>query len=132
MEGIIIFITVVIALFLSKVFKLFFYKSVKEAMLAGGGMPSSHSASVVALLTSVFLFEGFSILFMVTLSFSVVVLVDAMRVRYVVGHNALILKKHLPKKLAQEIKVEQGHTFKEVVYGSVLGFLVAVIMFLVV
>jgi uncharacterized protein len=43
-----------------------------------GGMPSGHSASVSALILSVFFSEGFSSLFAITLVFSLIVLRDTM------------------------------------------------------
>jgi acid phosphatase family membrane protein YuiD len=54
----------------------------KERFFECGGMPSSHSALVSALSTSVGLLEGFdSAIFLITLIFSAVIVHDAVRVR---------------------------------------------------
>lgn len=54
----------------------------KERFFECGGMPSSHSALVSALSTSVGLLEGFdSAIFLITLIFSAVIVHDAIRIR---------------------------------------------------
>src|SRR3989338_5105734 len=59
-----------------------------------GGMPSSHEAMVSALATAVGLANGFdSVLFVVTLAFAFVVIVDAQGVRRESGKQAEILNK---------------------------------------
>ena len=54
-----------------------------------GGMPSSHTAGVIALSTSVGLIEGFdSMLFAISLGFSLIVMQDASGVRRAAGKQA--------------------------------------------
>lgn len=100
-----------------------------------GGMPSSHSAAVTALTTSVGLVEGFwSTIFSVSLAFSLVVMYDAAGVRLAAGRMAATLNKliediyenkgHTTTKLKELL----GHTPKEVLAGAMLG--VAIGMYL--
>ncbi len=133
MNGLWVLLAIVISLGLSKFFKLFYYRNAKEALLSGGGMPSSHCASAASLVMMIFLLEGFTTTFALALSFGVVVFVDAVRVRRAVGINADALKDlSTHDKHKEEIMVEHGHTVPEAIVGSILGLVVAVgIYFLV-
>jgi len=98
-----------------------------------GGMPSSHSAAVTSLTTSVGLIEGFnSTLFIITLVFALIVIRDALGVRRAAGSQAKALntmgkqlqsKLKIPFKMVKEIS---GHTVPEVSIGIILGFFIAV------
>lgn len=90
-----------------------------------GGMPSSHTSSTVALTTYLFL-EGFVQLFFVSLLFTIIVISDAVKVRKNVGNQA----KALNMLLEDKVRVVEGHTKKQVLAGGVLGFGVAVIVFI--
>lgn len=127
--GMFVILAILIALTLSKFFKFFHYKNAKNALLAGGGMPSSHCASAAALLTMIGLLEGFTTTFALALAFAVVVFVDAVRVRRAVGINANILKKLSKNK---DIMVENGHTIPEAIIGTLLGIVVSVLLYAVV
>ncbi len=112
------------------------YLSEKRFSLKGffelGGMPSSHSAGVIALTTSVAFMEGTaSTIFVLSLMFTIVVICDAMGVRRSTGQQAEILnqimddfyKHHTiqPEKLKELI----GHTPLQVVAGIIVGFIVS-------
>ena len=98
-----------------------------------GGTISSHSASVAALVTAIWLWHGFSLLFVFALLFAAIVIKDALAIRYAVGQNAVVLHKLTKdKKLQRDIKIVHGHTPKEVVYGVVLGFASAVFFFVLI
>jgi len=91
-------------------------------------MPSSHSASVAALSTAVGLSEGFrSVLFGVTLYFSLVVMYDAAGLRRAAGRQAMVLNRLIdehfrhPEVGAQKLMELLGHTPLEVLVGAVLG-----------
>ena len=92
-----------------------------------GGMPSSHSAAVGALSTAVFLQEGpGSVLFGVTLFFSLIVMYDAAGLRRAAGLQATILNRlleeHQDRKLREQRLLELiGHTPFEVFVGAALG-----------
>ena len=103
-----------------------------------GGMPSSHSAGVIALTTSVGLIEGFSsVSFAVALGFSLVVIQDAQGLRRAAGKTAATLNRLVSEwKLHSEdqtkpyevLKELLGHTPFEVLMGIILGILIALIV----
>src|SRR5438094_7030672 len=102
-------------------------------MVETGGMPSSHSAGVAALSTAVGIREGFgSVLFAVTVYFSLIVMYDAAGLRRAAGRQATLLNrlidshyqhdKHLVEMRLLELL---GHTPLEVLVGGVVGVLFA-------
>ncbi len=99
-----------------------------------GGMPSSHAASVAALSASVGLENGFrSLLFGVTLYFSLVVMYDAAGLRRAAGRQAAILNRLIdehfahPERETQRLMELLGHTPLEVLTGAIIGVLSALI-----
>ena len=98
-----------------------------------GGMPSSHSALVTALSTTIGLRQGISSdLFIFSLFSAMIVIRDAMGVRRSSGLQAKILNElgakmaettHIPFKPVKEI---QGHTPIEVFAGSIVGILIGI------
>ncbi len=93
-----------------------------------GGMPSSHSAAVMALSTSVALQEGIrSTLFGVTLYFSLIVMYDAAGLRRAAGRQAMILNRLIDEHFEHSEREKQrlmellGHTPFEVLIGALLG-----------
>ncbi len=104
-------------------------------MVGSGGMPSSHSSTVMALSTAVGLVHGWdSLLFGLCLVFSLIVMYDASGVRQSVGKQAIILNTILDDlyqhKPIQEERLKElvGHTKVEVLAGAVLGIVVANLM----
>ena len=105
------------------------HRRVNFTRLVGtGGMPSSHSASVTALTTSVGFLEGFtSPLFSVTLFFSLVIMYDAAGLRRSAGQHAAILNRLVEERFAHPQEGTQrliellAHTPFEVAIGSLLG-----------
>lgn len=89
-----------------------------------GGMPSAHSAGIIALTTTLFYLEGISEpTFWIGVFFSAVVLRDAFGVRRAVGEQAQllnILSKQL--KLEEKVHLVLGHTPLQVTMGALLGF----------
>ena len=64
--------------------------------IGDGGMPSAHSATVTALATMAGIQAGFdSVIFAVALIFSIVVMRDAVGVRYEAGKHAASIKERL-------------------------------------
>jgi len=97
-------------------------------------MPSSHAASVSALSAMVGLENGFrSLLFGVTLYFSLVVMYDAAGLRRAAGQQAAILNRLIdehfrhPERQTQKLFELLGHTPLEVLVGALLGVTSAVI-----
>lgn len=103
-----------------------------RTLVATGGMPSSHSALVVGLTTSVGLTQGWaSPLFDVSLVFSFIVMYDAAGVRQAAGKQAKVLND-IVGELQHDFKVSiprlqelLGHTPREVLGGAILGIVVA-------
>jgi len=99
-----------------------------------GGMPSSHSAIVAALTTSVGRLNGVtSDTFAIALIFSIVVMYDAQGVRRAAGRQAAVLNRLVDDLMAQrglqETRLREllGHTPVEVLVGAALGIAVGLI-----
>lgn len=117
-------------------FELWLNKKIDFRRFVGsGGMPSSHSAFVMALSTSIGRLQGWaSPLFAIAISYAFVVMYDAAGVRRAAGKQAEILNIML-KDLAEHkgfkeerLKELLGHTPVEVIIGGVLGVIIANIM----
>jgi len=93
---------------------------------SNGGMPSTHTASVVAITSAIGLKEGFTDLFFVALVFSLIVISDAFVLRQYVGIQGELVNKLLVKAKMKTVKIVHGHTFMQVIGGTLLGFLMAV------
>ncbi len=96
---------------------------------SNGGMPSSHSAFVAALTTAVYMMQGFSDLFFVSLAFSIIIISDAFGVRRNVGLQGDTLNKVLKGLKKDPVKVVHGHSFFQVTIGIIIGILTAVFIF---
>lgn len=104
-------------------------------MVGSGGMPSSHSSTVMALSTAVGLLNGWnSEIYGMSLIFSLIVMYDASGVRQSVGKQAIILNtilddlyQHKPIR-EERLKELVGHTKVEVLAGAVLGIVIANLM----
>lgn len=100
-----------------------------------GGMPSSHSSFVTSLTTIIGLTKGFdSVYFAICLIFSLVVMYDAMGVRYETGKQAEILNVLVKgnktfKEKTILLKEKVGHMPIEVFCGCILGILVASVFY---
>lgn len=100
-----------------------------------GGMPSSHSASVASLVTSLARYEPnklSSLSFGSSLVFAIIVMYDAAGIRRSAGRHAIainrvidIIRDNKGKKiLSNHLTEVLGHTPFEVVMGAVFGFIV--------
>lgn len=104
-------------------------------MYVSGGMPSAHASVAVSLMAIVGLKDGFdSALFGISSVLALIVLYDAANVRFSVGEQAKLLGELVKnnKKLEQNItmpKVVRGHTVTEVAAGSLVGIIVALVIF---
>jgi acid phosphatase family membrane protein YuiD len=103
-----------------------------NVLYRSGGMPSTHTAGVVALALSVLFAEGVSTVFMIALAFAVVVINDAMGVRLEATKHAQFLNR-LVKKMKfdkQYFSEHIGHHMPEVIVGGLIGCVVTVIVFM--
>jgi uncharacterized protein len=97
-------------------------------MFGSGGMPSAHSTFVIALATAMGLKYGAtSDEFLICLVFSIIIIYDAMNVRYQAGLHAKALNELTPND-GKELNEMLGHTPVEALAGGIVGFLSAVLL----
>ena len=99
-------------------------------LVVTGGMPSSHSAFVVSLASIVYLEEGLSTAFVISLVLAFIVLRDAFGVRRTVGMEGKQIEKLLKlHKLKSKFHYSMGHTPLEVAVGACLGLASSLLIF---
>ena len=104
-------------------------------IFSSGGMPSSHSAVVTSLATSIGIAKGFaSPEFALSAMLAFITMTDAAGVRRAAGRQAAVLNKIVQdmisggKNLSSEkLKELLGHTPFEVIIGALLGVLIALL-----
>lgn len=103
-------------------------------MFASGGMPSSHSSTVMTLFVMSGLRTGWtSELTAVTLVLAVIIMYDATGVRRAAGEQAKVLNEivemveHRRMVTGEKLKELLGHTPLQVVAGAALGVVIALI-----
>lgn len=105
-----------------------------------GGMPSSHTALVIALTLMAGATEGFDTAqFAICVALSAIVMVDAAGVRRETGTQAQIINELLRRMILEgqkisdeELKELVGHTPLEVMGGAVVGLVVSVLYLLLI
>jgi len=104
---------------------------------SSGGMPSSHSALIIAPTLSIGLHYGFdNPLFALGVAISMIVVYDAAGVRRQAGIHAQKINMLINEFFAghqiseQQLKEVLGHTPREVIVGVALGLLTAVVVWL--
>jgi acid phosphatase family membrane protein YuiD len=97
-----------------------------------GGMPSSHTAFVMCLSTSIGMIDGWSSsTFAIAVTFSLIVMYDATGVRRAAGLQARVLNQMIDElgkgHMIQDKRLKEllGHTPREVLAGAILGIAVA-------
>ncbi len=107
-----------------------------ETLFKLGGMPSSHTATVISLCTCVGCLEGFnSTIFAVSGVFAFITMFDAIKVRLPMGKltdefislRKIVMESTKTKDLKKLKKVE-GHTLPEVIGGFFVGAGVALLV----
>lgn len=128
------------AFVLSQILKIFIYyfKDRKwdfSHFFEAAGMPSTHSAMSCAMTLAIGVKNGFeSTFFAVAVVFTIIVMYDAMGVRFAAGQQATVLNKIIEdiysEKVSEKEKMKEliGHTPLEVFVGGALGLLVAAVM----
>ena len=108
-----------------------------ERLLETGGMPSSHSAAVAALATSIGLIFGLAhTYFAIAVVFASIVMYDATGIRRAAGQQAELLNdlveelSHLFDEGFQPraLKTLLGHTYPQVVVGALLGLATGLVL----
>ena len=105
-----------------------------QILFSNGGMPSSHSAAVMGLWMAALLKEGVApSVFAVATLFAIIVMNDAVGVRYETGEQAKLLNRITKKIFSGEheqvnsgLKEMIGHTPFQVMMGALLGIGVAI------
>ena len=137
-----VFISAVLGWLVAQVIKTIIHliitkQFVAERMVGGGGMPSSHSATVCALATATGIrYGGGSFEFAIAIMFAIIVMYDAMGVRRETGIQAKVINEmmemltNMGSKVSVEDKLKEfvGHTPLQVLIGAVLGIIIAVIV----
>ena len=125
----------ILAILLAQILKVLFILSTErrwviKRLTETGGMPSSHSATMAALCTSVGLNHGVgSAYFAIALVFGVIVVYDTAGVRRAAGKHAEILNElvkqfsHLfnDEERPRALKTLLGHTYPQILVGSGIG-----------
>ena len=100
-----------------------------KRIIGAGGMPSSHTAIVVSITTMVGRSQGInSVIFAVSLIFSLVVMYDACGVQRQAGKQARILNDIVNTPGLSTVQVREklvealGHTPLQVIVGAIVGF----------
>lgn len=139
-----IFMVSVTGWFVAQILKTIIYmwfnrKFVAERLIGSGGMPSSHSSTVCALVTAAgFEYGGASFQFALAAIFAIIVMYDAMGVRREAGIQAKVINEmietftNMGKQMTVEDKLKEfiGHTPLQVLMGALLGVLIAVFMYI--
>lgn len=104
-------------------------------LLRLGGMPSSHTASVCAAAASIGMRCGFdSSIFALAIGLAILIMIDAQSVRRAAGQQAKLLNQmaeefYKTRHVAPQKMVEfLGHTRLEVLFGMILGIVVAILL----
>lgn len=129
------------------------YRTFKlERLFGSGGMPSSHSSTVCALVITVYRMEGItSAAFGLAMMFAIVTMYDATGVRRAAGIHAKQINRlrHIVDELDEDVldKIEEkmdededydpedtkelkeflGHTPLEVIFGALLGIIIGIV-----
>lgn len=131
-------VSAIIGWFMAQVIKIFTNLFVKKEfdikmLFSNGGMPSSHSSTVLALATAAAISQGFaSPVFAVSGILAVIVMNDAFGVRWQAGVQAQIINKMIMELFSNkeefDVKLKEiiGHTPFQVFMGALLGAVIAV------
>ena len=102
-------------------------RDIFDCFVRSGGMPSGHTASFTGL-TVFFMFQFgvFAPISILSLCMTIIVVYDAVNVRYAVGEqgkvlNVMIMDRNYKKK---KVKVVEGHTVPQAIVGGLLGILI--------
>jgi len=110
----------------------------KNLLISYGGMPSAHTALATSITTLVGLEVGVdSLLFAVSLVFTVLVARDAISFRNILGKQAAIINRfmaQLPTSQTSDLprlREQMGHSLLEVAAGALWGGVITFFLFLI-
>jgi uncharacterized protein len=97
--------------------------------VTSGGMPSSHSATVCALCTSIAMIEGTgSVYFAISVVLAIIVMYDAAGIRQSVGQQSVLINRIVKSHkydVERDLRELIGHTPIQVIIGAILGVIIA-------
>ena len=107
-----------------------------KRIIGAGGMPSSHTATVVALAVSIGFYDGVDkVTFALAVIFAIVVIHDAVGVRLETGKQAKVLNTMMFESEAfkdldfeKQLKEYVGHTPFQALVGALVGLIVSLVM----
>lgn len=101
---------------------------VLDCFTRSGGMPSGHTASFTGLTVFFGIKNGFtSGLFVLALAMTIIVVYDAVNVRFAVGEQGKLLNiiaESDHNERTRSMKVVEGHTVPQAIVGGLLGILI--------
>lgn len=106
-------------------------QDVFDCFFKSGGMPSGHTASFSGLTTFFIGQYGiFAPISVLALCMTIIVVYDAVNVRYAVGEQGKFLNSMASSKgtTGKRVKVIEGHTIPQVIVGAALGITIGVLM----
>src|SRR5690554_3425992 len=117
---------------------IFERRFVWHLLFSTGGMPSSHTAGVIALVTSIGMTYGVgTVYFAISATFAAIVIHDAMGIRRAAGKQAQVINEwsrilsdiHREGQFTPEnLKTMLGHSFSQVLGGTLLGLIIGLLV----
>ncbi len=94
----------------------------KAQMFKSGGMPSGHTASFISAIAVLGYGWGYDTpIFALAICVALVIIYDAVNVRFAVGEQGKLLNKLSSKAGEKTLRVVEGHTLPEVLVGVLVG-----------
>jgi uncharacterized protein len=100
-------------------------KFLPDRFVSFGGMPSSHAAFVAALCTSLYLIEGPTTAFVVSIALLIIVIRDALDLRMTVDRNTIAIARISRNKYRQRLI---SHKPLELLAGVVIGIVLPLVL----
>ena len=103
------------------------FKRAVECFVRSGGMPSGHTASFVGLSTYFIIKNGiFANITVLALAMTIIVIYDAVNVRYAVGEQGKLLNIIADdrNRKGKKLRIVEGHTIPQVIVGAIIGVMI--------
>lgn len=103
--------------------------SIIDYVTRSGGMPSGHTASLTAMVVCLGHISGYgSAAFILGIGMWLIVVYDAIHVRYAVGEQGKALNELLQEAKKPVLPVVEGHTVPQVIVGAIIGVIVGLMV----
>ena len=95
--------------------------------LSNGGFPSVRTATIITTTTYIGFHDGInSTLFILAVTLSFIVMIDATHLRRSIGKHASILNSMMGRR---ELHEKEGHTYFQVISGAILGIITGSVLY---